>query len=95
MTSDLPLFRATDPRSSRDAAERHVKSGRWGSEKRRVYDELCRQPGQTAAEIARNIGMVAYTVRKRLPDLRRDGLAQSTLQSGEVLRWWPVEDAAA
>jgi DNA-binding IclR family transcriptional regulator len=52
-------------------------------------------PGLRARDLAREIGLEAYTVRKRTAELRRAGLARNqskTLDPGEELRWFPARE---
>lgn len=83
--SDLPkvinaLFRKTDPATSKQAAEKLVKSGAHKSQCDRVYEVLkgFKKNGANANEIAAPTGMLPHVVLKRLPDLMKKGLALKT-----------------
>jgi predicted ArsR family transcriptional regulator len=70
-----PLFRTTDPETSRLAAARVSEFS--GEHCRRVLEALQLGPaGQT--EIAERCGLLAHQVNKRLADLRRSGLVEVT-----------------
>jgi predicted ArsR family transcriptional regulator len=70
-----PLFRTSDPETSRLAAARVSEFS--GEHCRRVLEALQLGPaGQT--EIAERCGLLAHQVNKRLADLRRSGLVEVT-----------------
>ena len=80
--NDLPLFasvrrsaRRTDPMTSFWAAVENIESGARASQQVRVYRALRRLGGlRMASEIAAELDMDAYVVRKRLPELERLGV---------------------
>jgi transcription initiation factor IIE alpha subunit len=92
----LPLFRRTDPETSRLAAARVREFS--GDHCRRVLEALELGPaGQT--EIAARCGLLAHQVNKRLADLRRAGLVETTGErrlsaSGRQERVWRVAASA-
>lgn len=87
--SDLPLFRNTDPPGSRHAAHRIIRTGRLASDMARVLDALRDHPGLSSKALAGLMGADRYMVARRLPDLRRQGLAHSQPQPDGETRWWP------
>jgi CRP-like cAMP-binding protein len=71
----LPLFRRTDPVTSRAAAAR--AAGAAPTHCRRILDSFGQGPaGQT--ELARRTGLSVAAVSKRLPQLRRAGEIDAT-----------------
>ena len=86
----LPLFRRSDPPTSRLAAARVREFS--GDHCRRVLDALEQGPaGQT--EIAARCGLLPHQVNKRLADLKRAGKVEPTGQrqlsaSGRQERVW-------
>jgi predicted ArsR family transcriptional regulator len=88
----LPLFRRTDPATSRVAASR-VREFK-GQHHRAILAALRLGPaGQS--EIADRCGLLAHQVNKRLGELRRAGLVETTGEtrpsaSGRPERVWRV-----
>lgn len=86
----LPLFRRSNPPTSRLAAARVREFS--GDHCRRVLDALEQGPaGQT--EIAARCGLLPHQVNKRLADLRRRGVVEPTGErrlsaSGRQERVW-------
>jgi predicted Rossmann fold nucleotide-binding protein DprA/Smf involved in DNA uptake len=72
---DLPLFRRTDPVTSKLAgvAAREFK----GDHERRILQALERGPAGKC-EIARRCGLTEQQVNRRLATMRRDGAIQRT-----------------
>ena len=78
-----PLARATDPRSSHDAAQAHVASGTHAEQKAAVLSLVRAKPDATSAELAlvaetTAIPLDRYAVARRLPDLEKDGKVRRT-----------------
>lgn len=71
------ISRSTDPQSSHEAAKRLVRSGHRRSQAQTVLETL-RLSGDWmfASEISSVCGLQAYVVRKRLPELEREGLVE-------------------
>lgn len=74
-TDALPLFRRTDPKTSRQAAE-HAVAFR-GDHERRILDALGQGPG-TKDEIASRCGLTDQQVVRRRAGLLRSGLVVLT-----------------
>jgi len=75
---DLPLFaacRRADPVTSRVSAS--MAGGLRSDHQRRILDSLGQGPAG-ASEIATRCGLVAHQVNKRLTELGRMGLIQTT-----------------
>ena len=70
----LPLCRASDPITSFEAADR-VKEFQ-ADHCTRILAALKRMGQSGAEQIAAMTGMDAYQVRKRLPELQKNGLVQ-------------------
>jgi predicted Rossmann fold nucleotide-binding protein DprA/Smf involved in DNA uptake len=73
--ADLPLFRRTDPVTSKIAgvAAREFK----GDHERRIFEALASGPAGKC-EIARRCGLTEQQVNRRLATMRRDGAIQRT-----------------
>ena len=93
----LPASHRDDPQSSKEAEERDTKSVERESHKLDLLRFLARNEGLMASEICACLGIYArwawhdvVEVRRRLSDLRADGLAdrpdRATKGEGEV-RW--------
>ncbi len=67
------LSRSGDPDTSRDGAE-YIKV-KLGEAMQFAYDQLRANPGSTASELDHGTGYTDGTVRKRLNDLHKVGLA--------------------
>jgi CRP-like cAMP-binding protein len=91
------LTRATDPRTSLEAAILMDATGTATKHRIACLAEVRRLPGQTAAEIAKAIGLERHEPSRRLPELRtagdvRNGLSRiCTVQGHRSMTWWPVE----
>lgn len=75
------LSRATDPDTSRMAAERTTRSGKRQAGIRRVVAAVCEHPGATSAEVAQMIGMDRVEAARRLPDARDQGLIHNAVDA--------------
>jgi predicted Rossmann fold nucleotide-binding protein DprA/Smf involved in DNA uptake len=73
--SDLPLFRRTDPVTSKAAgvAAREFK----GDHERRILEALAAGPAGKC-ELARRCGLTEQQVNRRLAEMRRHGTAERT-----------------
>jgi len=78
--ADLPLFRATNPATSRAAAE-DTKTFR-GEHHRLILEALAAGPAG-ASGIAERCGLVAHQVNKRIHELAKAG---SIVEAGRVVR---------
>lgn len=67
------LARRTDPPTSHKAAAEVVASGTVSRMGQISYDELARQGPSTSSELERGYGCSDGRLRKRLPELRRQG----------------------
>ena len=65
------------PETSKDAARKLVQSDALGAMMAHALDALRRLPGSTAAELDEDAESHGGQIRKRLNDLRRDGLAHT------------------
>ena len=86
------LARASDPGTSHLAAHMATE---LASRHRRMVQEALKPPGIElgAEQIAATCGLVAYQVRKRLPELKAEGLVELTgaerkTDSGRRERLW-------
>ena len=74
--------RNTDPPTSHAAAREVEKKGHAADQRAICLAEARKNPGQTAAEIARATGLERHAPSRRLPELRDAGL----LRNGETIR---------
>jgi predicted ArsR family transcriptional regulator len=95
-TIDLPLFRKTDPVTSKIAgtAAREFK----GEHERRIVEALAAGPG-TKDEIASRCGLTEQQVARRMHGLARAGLVETTgstrpSASGRPERVWQTSAAS-
>lgn len=92
----MALSRTSDPQTSHDAAAQVESVGTAASHRATCLDEVIRQPGQTAAEIARRAGLDRHIPSRRLPELRAAGLvyndeARVCRETGNSsMTWLPV-----
>jgi len=90
--------RLTDPQTSYDAGLDMECSGRAGAQRRLCLNEVLRQPGQTAAEIAASVGLERHAPSRRLPELREGGLVRNgparicRVMGRKSLTWWPRKE---
>ena len=73
MSRAVRLSRATDPVTSKEAAEEHVESGRNETQRGVVLDILALMDGSTSDELAEAMKISRYIPARRLPELERDG----------------------
>ncbi len=66
--------RKTDPATSHEAAHNVEARGYAAAQRLLCYNEVVRCPWQTAAEIARAVGLERHAPSRRLPELRDAGL---------------------
>lgn len=96
LPEERKLARASDPSTSKAAAERVVRSGRQASQKDRVLTALRDRPGSTSGELAAALGGDRYIASRRLPDLERDGLVargasrECRANGGAAVTWFPT-----
>lgn len=89
-----PRARATDPVTSKEAADRAEAFAESQSE--RVLRAVVEKPGLTACEIAERCGLDRHAVSRRLPELRRDGKIESgkerlcTVKHTRQMTWMPT-----
>ena len=90
--------RATDPTTSHLAACDVEDSGRASAQRKACLEEVLRNPGKTAAEIAVATGQERHAPSRRLPELRQAGLvkngqARTCNVTGRLsLTWLPVKE---
>ena len=90
--------RWSDPHTSHEAAQEAESSGRARAHRETCLAEVRRNPGKTAAEIAKATGLERHVPSRRLPDLRDAGL----VKNGEArvcgvtgrasLTWLPAQE---
>jgi DNA-binding transcriptional ArsR family regulator len=71
--------RATDPTTSKEAAERVEASGAADCQRAKCLAVVRATPGMTACEIAEAAGIDRYAASRRLPELRKAGLVVNGL----------------
>jgi len=88
--------RTSDPITSHETADWITRSGIRSAQCQRVYDALRAHPGRTSAELARWMGCDRYIPGRRLPELRREGLAAQGIKRNchvkgrASMTWWPL-----
>lgn len=98
-----PVHHTGDPASSVEAAEIVTSSGVRESHCKLVLDAMRRHPDSTSGELATHLdGIIDLTeVRRRLTDLKADGLAEQgevracRARGTKMAVWRPVEKAAS
>jgi CRP-like cAMP-binding protein len=91
------LSRTTDPQTSREAAALMDATGTATAHRDACLAEVKRLPGQTAAEIAKALGLERHEPSRRLPELRQRGLVRNgtsricAVQGHRSMTWWTVE----
>lgn len=95
----FPRARATDARSSHEAAAALEASGKDRLQAERVLAALRKYPNSTSAELARSARLNRYEVARRLPELHAAGLASRydpaaitapcAVSGKRVIRWCP------
>lgn len=91
--------RSTDPISSTLAADAIERSGVADAHRRICLAQVRARPGQTAAEIARAVGLERHAPSRRLPELRDAGLVingpmrSCAVKGRRSLTWLPAEEA--
>lgn len=100
-TYDVPLSRAADPSTSKDAAAYMVSSGKISENQAKVLAALVEHPASTHAELAQYAGLDESEPARRLPELARKGLVfapngtngkrisrKCTVKGTECGLWW-------
>lgn len=88
--------RRTDPATSHEAAQLVEITGKAGSQRRLCYDEVFRNPGSTASEIAAALQIERIIPGKRLPELRDGGVIKTgsericRVRGTMCMTWWPA-----
>lgn len=67
--ADAPAARATDPATSHAAIEEHTRSGARASQAARILAAITANPGKTAGEIGKLVGLTNVQVCRRIADL--------------------------
>lgn len=87
--------RATDPPTSRKAAQAHERGGKAELHRERLLNEVCTGPGRTAVELAQRLdGIDRHEASRRLPELRDRGLVESrdprkcSIKGTSMVTWW-------
>ncbi len=95
---DMANARLCDPPSSHAAAASIERSGVANAHRRLCLAQVQAHPGQTAAEIARAVGLERHAPSRRLPELREAGLVINgpmricAVKGRQSLTWLPVRD---
>jgi len=91
--------RNTDPFTSHDAARDAEASGRADAQRNLCLNEVLKNPGKTAAEIAVAVGLERHAPSRRLPELRdagliKNGRARVCSVTGRMsITWLPAKGA--
>ena len=99
---DAPMARATDPETSRIAANEQIVSGRRERHAAIILEWVKRWPGSTAVELVASAmldhkGISRHEVSRRLPELESAGLVRRgdsrncSFSGTKQLTWFPVE----
>jgi len=97
--ADRPMTHRSDPPTSREAADKLVKSGRLHTQRQAVLEALRQCDGATHAELGAFMGLHWLTPARRLPELERAGLVRKgeartcAVKGSRCTTWWIVEDA--
>lgn len=92
----IPMFSRTDPRTSRLAAEKMTESGAAELQRNKCLERIRLEPGLTAAELAKNIGLERHAPSRRLPELREMGLVRNgetrvcSVTGNRSITWYAV-----
>ena len=93
--------RSSDPRSSYDAAQEVETSGVASAQRDTCLAAVRKEPGKTAAEIARVTGLERHAPSRRLPELREFGLVENgdlrpcRATGRKSLTWFPAKAVTA
>ncbi len=94
----MALARTADPPTSHEAASAIERSGIAEAHRLRCLAAVRQQPGQTAAEIARVVGLERHAPSRRLPELRDAGLVANgpiricAVKGRRSLTWIPAQE---
>ncbi len=86
--------RATDPQSSRDAAERVESIGAANVQRQHVIDAVWKWPGRTSLQLAElDKELDRYQFARRLPEVEQMGEVHRREPAGKnkAVTWWPGE----
>lgn len=94
---ETPAARATDPRSSHDAADQHTASGKRAFQQCMAAAAVERHPGCTSLELSKKTGIDRYVLARRLPEcvtaetVRKGPPRKCTASEKDVesITWWP------
>lgn len=92
--------RKTDPRTSHEAAREAEASGRAATHRAICLEEVKKNPGRTAAEIAKETGLERHVPSRRLPELREAGLVKNVeirvcrVTGRNSMTWYAVAEDA-
>lgn len=99
MDIQTPAARASDPRSSHEAAEAITLSGARRKQQGMATAAVASYPGHTSLELAGYSGMDRYVLARRLPECEtagtvRRGQMRTCAVSGRLaMTWWPPGEA--
>jgi hypothetical protein len=95
----VPIARASDPKTSHEAAQAITESGKRDDQLRQVEALVIAHPGATSLELAKYTSTLdRYAIARRLPELEagnkvHKGLPRNSEVSGQKLKkavtWWP------
>jgi len=97
----MALSRNSDPATSHAAAHDIEACGAAESHRALCLDAVQRNPGMTAAEIARETGLERHEPSRRLPELRDRNLVCNghertcAVKGRRSLTWFPTEEGTA
>lgn len=77
-----PAARASDPRSSHDAAEHITATGARAAQQKLAAQAVDSYPGLTSMELAKRTGLCRFLLARRLPECRTAG----TVRTGVIRR---------
>jgi len=69
-----PTYRKTDPRSSKNASDEVIATGKRAAQQHFVLEMVRRHPFSTSLELSRCGNLDRYQVARRLPELERAGM---------------------
>ena len=91
--SNRPMYRTTDPDTSRMAAAEHSRTGRAASHRAICSQAVHDYPGWTSDELQDVIELSRHEIARRLPECTDiyQGEKRPSRKSGRMaVTWWPV-----
>lgn len=94
--TEIPIAHATGPATEREAAALHTGSGKRQSHCDALLAAVKAHPGWTSGELGADTGYGDVEARRRLYDLKRQGLVRqgdarlsTVLPKTRQMTWWP------